>query len=83
MLPESARELMDSCSPTAFPLLLDKLSTCGEFKLVPYKTVGSDFSLMLTYRPNKILLDGKTLERALVGFCPHSISDGSSYSAII
>ncbi len=83
VLPESARELMDSTSPETFSLLLDKLSVCGEFKLIPYKTVGSDFSLMLTYRPQSIELDGKELSGALIGFCPYSVSDGGTYSAII
>lgn len=83
VLPEAAKAELDTASSESFPLVLDKLSEHGEFKLIPYKTVGIEFSLMLAYRPEKITLDGKVLDGALVAISPHSVSDGGAYAALI
>ncbi len=83
ILPESIVQIMDHVSPENFPLLLDRLTEFGKFRLVPYKTIEAGFSLMLTYRPEYVLLDGKLLPGALIGFSRQRISGDSIYSAII
>lgn len=83
ILPHGAREILDSASPDAFPLSLDKLSGFGSFKLIPYKTVGVPFKLMLAYRPEQVFFDGKLISGALVAISAEPISDGGAYSALI
>ena len=83
ILPESIIKIMDCTLPENFPLLLDRLIELGKFNLVPYQTIESGFSLMLTYRPECVLLDGKKLPGALIGFSRQRISNDGSYSAII
>ncbi|MBE6965043.1 MAG: hypothetical protein E7441_03295 [Ruminococcaceae bacterium] len=83
ILPENVIRIMDHILPENFPLLLDKLTEFGKFGLVPYQTIEADFSLMLTYHPKRVLLDGRTLPGALIGFSPHRISSDGAYSAII
>ncbi len=83
ILPQGAREILDDASPDAFPLSLDKLSEFGSFKLIPYKTVGVAFRLMLTYRPEQVFFDGKLIRGALVAMSTEPVSDGGAYSALI
>ena len=80
---ENITDIMDNALPENYPLLLDKLAEFGKFKLVPYKTIAAGFSLMLTYRPECILSDGKPLPGALIGFSHQRISGDGVYSAII
>ena len=83
ILSESIIKIMDCTLPENFPLLLDRLIEFGKFNLVPYQTIEADFALMLTYRPECVLLDGKTLPGALIGFSRQRISGDGIYSAII
>ncbi len=71
-------------NPTvSFPLLLDKLCTFDSFSLVPYKTIGTSFSLLLAYRPDTVLLDGTLCQNALIAISEETISDGGAYSALV
>lgn len=83
ILPESIIKIMDHVLPENFPLLLDRLTEFGKFRLVPYQTIEAGFSLMLTYHPERVLLDGKTIPGALIGFSRQRISSDGAYSAII
>lgn len=83
ILPESIIKIMDQTLPENFPLLLDKLTQFGRFRLVPYQTIEAGFSLMLTYRPECVLLNGKPLPGALIGFSRQRISSDGVYSAIV
>ncbi len=83
ILSESITEIMDQSLPENYPLLLDKLAEFGRFSLIPYQTIEAGFSLMLTYRPECVFLDGKSLPGALIGFSRQRISSGGVYSAII
>ncbi len=67
----------------SFPLLLDKLSCFDKFSLVPYKTIGTSFSLLLAYRPDTVLLDGILCQDALIGISEVAVSDGGVYSALV
>ena len=83
ILPEKAAEILSDQKGTHFPLALDRLSDFPGFKLVPYKTVGIPFSLLLAYRPEEITLDGRILENALCAISEAPVSDGSGYVALI
>lgn len=81
--PPMVREILDSETPETFPLVLDKISPYGKFKLIPYKTVGVPFALMLAYKPDKILVDGKEKHGALIALSRDKVSDGGAYTALI
>lgn len=83
LFPPDARDILDETAPAAFPQKLPSLSSAGDFSLIPYKTVGKEFALMLTFRPDKILIDGRELHGALLAINEASVSDGASYNAII
>ena len=83
ILPEGAAEILSDKKCGHFPLLLDRLSGFPGFKLVPYKTVGVSFSLLLAYQPEEIMLDGKTLKNALCAISEAPVSDGSGYVALV
>ncbi len=83
ILPHGARAVLDIASHDTFPLSLDKLSEFGSFKLIPYKTVGVPFMLMLAYRPEQVFFDGKLIPDALIAISPEPVSDGGAYSALI
>ena len=81
--PPPARKILDAETPEGFPLVLDKISPYGKFKLIPYKTVGVSFALMLAYKPDKILIDGKEEIGALIALSRDKVSDGGAYAALI
>ena len=81
ILPDGAKEILDTCSD--YVLSIDKLSSFGNFSLIPYKTVGSSFELMLAFHPDRIEINSTTIDGALVAISCHSISDGGAYSALI
>lgn len=83
ILPADARDVLDSSSPQSFPLALPELEALSGFQLIPYKTLSTDFSLMLAYRPEKVMLDGEVIRGALVAISPHGISDGGAYAALV
>lgn len=83
LFPSDAKTLLDGEAPKNYPLLLDKLSQHGEFGLLPYKAVGVSFSLLLSFKPDKITRDKETIHGALIAFSDSTISDGGAYSAII
>ncbi len=78
-----AKALLDAESPKNYPLLLDRLSQYGSFGLLPYKAVGVSFSLLLSFKPDKITRDKEILHGALIAFSDSAISDGGAYSAVI
>lgn len=83
LFPNTVQNLMDNVSPDAYITIYDKLAPLGIFSLIPYKTVGVSFSLMLAFSPDKILLDGKKSPCSLVAISPFSVSDGDVYNAVI
>lgn len=83
ILPRGAIEILDETAHNMFPLSLDKLCGFGLFKLIPYKTVGVPFRLMLAYRPEQVFFDGKLIPDALIAISPEPVSDGGAYSALI
>ncbi|MBQ9985198.1 MAG: sigma-E processing peptidase SpoIIGA [Oscillospiraceae bacterium] len=83
LLSPSVQTLLDLTPKDAYPTLLDRLSPQGQFRLLPYKTVGVPFSLMLAFTPEKITVNGKVSESTLVAISPFAISDGNAYNALI
>ncbi len=83
LLPQSARELLDQCEQKNFALALDKLSAISHFLLIPYKTVGVSFSLLLAFIPDEIYINGALSKDAVCAISETPVSDGSGYNALI
>lgn len=79
---DEASKLLDASPPQDFPLILDKLSGHGEFSLLPISSVGAEFSLLLTFRPDRIEIDGIADNGAVIALSPTRISNSEKYSAI-
>ena len=82
IFPDNAKKLLDASHPKVFPLLLDKLSDCGDFSLIPTSSVGAEFSLLLSFRPDRIEFEGIADSGARIALSPARISGGEKYSAI-
>ncbi len=83
ILPENSAQILNENRGSPFSLALDKLPEFPSFRLVPYKTVGIPFSLLLAYRPEAVYIDGKLEKNALCAISEVPVSDGSGYVALI
>lgn len=79
---DNVKSLLDATPPQSFPLILDKLSETGRFSLLPFRSVGTDFSLLLTFHPDKIEFDGIADSDTVIALSPFKISNNEKYSAI-
>ena len=83
LLPKRDSEILREHQVKGFSLALDKLSDAPRFRLIPYKTVGVSFSLMLTFTPDEVFIDDKLSKNAVCAISENTISDGSGYNALI
>lgn len=83
ILPSDATAILDSEKHSPFYLSLDKLSDISSFGVIPYKTVGVSFSLLLTYRPEKIYIDGHLSKNAICAISESAISCTDGYNALV
>lgn len=83
LLPQSAKEILDLCDGKNFALALDKLSEISHFLLIPYKTVGVSFSLLLAFVPDEVFIAGELSKDAVCAISESPVSDGSGYNALI
>lgn len=52
------------------------------FRLLPYRAVGVGDGLLLCFRADRVVLDGKDLGRLTVALSPTAVSDGGGYTAL-
>ncbi len=83
ILPPEAVVILKAQRTSPFSLILDKLADFPGFKLIPYKTVGISFSLLLAYHPEAVYIDDKLSKNALCAISEIPVSDGSGYVALI
>ena len=67
------------------PEALERLGALGNgrFRLIPYQTVGVSSGLLLTMRPDAVLLAGTKYSGVSLAFSPTSLSDGGAYVALV
>jgi stage II sporulation protein GA (sporulation sigma-E factor processing peptidase) len=53
------------------------------FQLIPYSAVGVSGGMLLAFRPDDIVVDGKSRSGMLLALSPNSVSEGGTYSALI
>ena len=83
ILPQAAQKILDQCDKKNFALALDKLSGISRFLLIPYKTVGVSFSLLLAFVPDEVHIAGELSKDAVCAISETPVSDGSGYNALI
>lgn len=52
------------------------------FRLLPYRAVGVRSGLLLCFRAEQVILDGRRLEGVTVALSPTPVSDGGGYAAL-
>ena len=82
IFPDGAKKILDISSPKNFPLFLDELSAYGDFSLIPASSVGAEFSLLLSFHPDRIEFEGTADDDARIAISPSKISNNEKYSAI-
>lgn len=54
----------------------------GRFRLIPYRAVGVDWAVLLAFRADKLIVDGKDLGTTMIALSPTPITDGGGYNAL-
>ncbi len=53
------------------------------FQLIPYSAVGISGGMLLAFKPDEILVDGRRESGMLLALSPNSVSESGTYSALI
>jgi stage II sporulation protein GA (sporulation sigma-E factor processing peptidase) len=53
------------------------------FQLIPYRSVGTSGGMLLAFKPDEILVDGKSRAGMLLALSPNSVSENGTYSALL
>jgi stage II sporulation protein GA (sporulation sigma-E factor processing peptidase) len=53
------------------------------FQLIPYSAVGTPGGMLLAFRPDEIVIDGKDKAGMLLALSPNSVSESGTYSALL
>ncbi|MBR3848468.1 MAG: sigma-E processing peptidase SpoIIGA [Oscillospiraceae bacterium] len=83
ILPTGVRNVLDKHRDKSFSLAFDKLSELARFSLIPCRTVGVSFSLLLAFTPDEVCIEKKISKGAICVISETPVSDGSGYNAII
>ena len=66
--------------------VLEELSGAGSavrFHLIPYSAVGTAGGMLLAFKPDEILVDGKNKTGMLLALSPNSVSESGAYAALL
>lgn len=53
------------------------------FQLIPYRAVGTVGGMLLAFKPDEIIIDGKIKTGMLLALSPNSVSESGTYSALL
>lgn len=71
-------------APTDVFEALSAIPGCaGRFRLLPYSAVGVSQGLLLGFRPDKMLFDGREEKNILIGLSPNRLSEDNEFQAVI
>ena len=83
-LPEAVRPWeLDLDTPIQTMERLNGLGLWGDFRLIPYRTVGVSRGMMLAMKVDRIMAMGQETEIRLVALSATPISDGGGYQALL
>lgn len=83
LLPVPIAKLIKGKSPAEAMLSLSDTKYAGRFRLLPYSAVGVLGGMLLAFRPDSIVIDGKPVPGMLAAISPTPVSDGGVYSALV
>ena len=85
LAPEVRRTISELCRKDVVKVLeeLSVLEKNMRFQLVPYSAVGVAGGMLLAFRPDEILVDGKNKTGMLLALSPNSVSENGTYSALL
>ncbi len=64
--------------------MIEKLSEYGlMFRLLPFSSVGTKRGMLIAFKPDRIIIDGRDKTGTLVALSPTRLSEGGIYSAIV
>ncbi len=86
LLPREVRPLFDDRTVQSPAEALEYLALVGHaarWRLIPYRSVGTEANFLLALRPDEIKIGGKPRRGMLIALSPNALSDGAAYSAIV
>jgi stage II sporulation protein GA (sporulation sigma-E factor processing peptidase) len=66
----------------AMEALADIPQCRGRFRLIPFTSVGMERSLLLAFRPDSLIVNGKNMPDTLIALSPTRICEDGEYAAI-
>jgi stage II sporulation protein GA (sporulation sigma-E factor processing peptidase) len=86
LFPQSVRGTVAGLRLKDAVKVLEELSDTGStvrFHLIPYSAVGTAGGMLLAFRPDEIIVDGKVKTGMLLALSPNSVSESGTYSALL
>lgn len=62
---------------------LSRMDHGMRFQLIPYSAVGTAGGVLLAFKPDEVVIDGKKNTGMLLALSPNSVSDDGGYSALL
>ena len=83
--PETRRALAELRNKDAVGVLETLAATTGSmrFQLIPYSAVGTAGGMLLAFKPDEIIVDGKNRMGMLLALSPNSVSESGAYTALL
>ncbi|MCL2401967.1 MAG: sigma-E processing peptidase SpoIIGA [Oscillospiraceae bacterium] len=86
LFPKEVRLAIEEIGRRGAISVMEELATrpCPlKFRLIPYSAVGVVDGVLLSFKPDEIVVDGEARRGILVAISPNSVSDNGTYSALI
>ena len=81
---KDAGEILNQLETQGSLWCMERISTVlpGKFQLIPYRAVGVDRAMLLAFRADRLVIDGKDLGAIWIALSPTPVSDGGGYNAL-
>jgi stage II sporulation protein GA (sporulation sigma-E factor processing peptidase) len=86
VLPLKVRGLFDAktvSEPAELMEILSGTEYAVRFRLIPFRTVGTESGLLIAFRPDSVEIAGKLKKGMLIALSSHELSEGAGYCALV
>lgn len=83
LFPAGTVSLAEKSGAVEFTEVMNALRLGCTFHLVPFKAVGTQSGLLAAFKPDEVIIDGKSDDTYLVALSPETVGDGGAYSALM
>lgn len=84
LFPQGVRKTVAGLKLKDAVKVMEELASEGiRFQLIPYSAVGTAGGMLLAFKPDEIVVDGKNKTGMLLALSPNSVSEGGTYSALL